>query len=363
MNQLATLKPQPSLPSAQGTAHKHRVKSRAAKLSRKQKAAIIVRLLVREGADVPLTDLPDALQVDLTQQMGAMRYVDHATLADVVGEFADELDSIGLHFPNGIAGALNELDGKISPQTAARLRKEAGVRQVGDPWTRVKALPVDRLLEFVKSESTEIAAVLLSKLDTAKAADLLSRLPGPQARRITYTVSLTANVTPDAVDRIGLSLASQLDRDPVRAFAADPDARVGAILNNAPSSQRDELLSALEEEDSTFADQVRKAIFTFDNIPERVQIADIPALTRVVDQDTLIRALAAAAQAGKDNIVDFLLDNMSKRMADNLREEIEDAGKIKPKEGEAAMNAVVGGIRQLADAGEITLMIPDEDEE
>ena len=359
MSELATTN---NLPSVRGaTVGANAGRSRATSLSRKQKAAIIVRLLVNEGTEVPLSELPEGLQEDLTQQMGAMRYVDRATLADVVSEFADELESIGLHFAGGIAGALSALDGQISPQTAARLRKEAGVRQTGDPWMRIRALPAPRLLDFITSESTEVAAVLLSKLDTAMAADILSQMPGPEARRITYAVSRTANVTPEAVDRIGLSLASQLDRDPVRAFKAAPVARVGAILNSSPAATRDALLSGLEEQDETFAGQVRKAIFTFENIGDRVPPGDVPAIMREVDAETLATALAAASAGGLEKIVEFLLGNMSKRMAESLRDEMNEVGDQKPKAAEAAMNAVVAVIRRQADAGTITL-ITDEEE-
>ena len=47
--------------------------------------------------------------------------------------------------------------------------------------------------------------------DYTGAAALLGSMPGPDARCITYAVSLTSAVTPEAVDRIGLSLAAQLD--------------------------------------------------------------------------------------------------------------------------------------------------------
>ena len=166
-------------------------------LSRRAKAAIVVRLLLNEGADIALEDLPEELQANLTQQIGAMRTVDRNTLAEVVNEFADELDSIGLTFTGGIAGALSSLDGKISRQTAERLRKEAGVRQYGDPWQRLREIGIDTLLPVLKNESHEVAAVLLSKLPVSEAAELLGRLPGPHARRITYAVSMTGAVSPD----------------------------------------------------------------------------------------------------------------------------------------------------------------------
>ncbi|MFD0860387.1 flagellar motor switch protein FliG [Roseovarius aquimarinus] len=335
----------------------------AARLTRRQKAAIIVRFLINEGADVRLSDLPDALQGTLTAQMGRMRYVDRATLVSVVAEFAAELEAMGLTFPHGMAGALSALDGRISPQTAARLRKEAGVRQFGDPWEQVRAANVDDLVPIALAESTEVAAVMLSKLDVARAADLLSRLPGDVARRVTFAVAQTDAVTPGAVDRIGLALAAQLSDIPETAFDEGPASRIGAILNSTSSSLRDDVLTGLDAEDRAFAAKVRRAIFTFADIPARVADADVPKFTREVDQSVLVTALAAAAQGALGEVADFILANMSRRLADALREEMEEAGRIRTKEGEEAMTQVVNGIRRLESVGEITLRRPESEEE
>lgn len=332
-----------------------------ASLDRTAKAAIIVRLLLNEGAELPLEELPEDLQARLTERMGRMGLVDRVTLASVLHEFADALDGIGLSFPNGLAGALMALDGKISPQTAARLRKEAGVRQAGDPWVRLRAMAVDDLATMITAESIEVAAILLSKLEVSKAAELLGRLPGPLARRITVAISQTGNVTPKAVDRIGLSLASQLDDRPILAFDDGPDARVGAILNQSAAATRDEVLSGLDETDAGFASSVRKTIFTFAHIPARLAARDVPKVIRIVDPGDLVTALAAATEDELAAAGGFLLSNMSTRMADNLREEIEEKGAIKIVEGEAAMNTVISAIRQLEKDGELELIDPEEE--
>lgn len=336
----------------------------ASQLTRRQKAAIIVRFLINEGADIPLQSLPEELQRSLTEQMGAMRYVDRSTLADVVAEFASEVEAMGLTFPRGVAGALTALDGRISAQTASRLRKEAGVRQFGEPWEQVRTADADDLLGILQSESTEVAAVLLSKLDVARAAELLGKLRGETARRITIAMSQTGAVTPDAVDRIGLSLAAQLHNVPETAFPDSPVERVGAILNFSPAATRDDVLMGLDESDQSFAAKVRKAIFTFVNIADRLNPMDVPKITRDVDQAALVQALTHA-QTSEDTkaSADFILENMSKRMSDALREEMEALGKVKPKDGEAAMTDVVNVIRTLEAGGELRLIAPDEDEE
>ncbi|MFC3615917.1 flagellar motor switch protein FliG [Lutimaribacter marinistellae] len=332
-------------------------------LSGREKAAIVVRLLLNEGADIPLEDLPEELQVKLTQQMGRMGLVDRVTLAAVAHEFSDALEGIGLSFPHGLAGALTAMDGKLAPSTAARLRKEAGVQRMGDPWVRLRALPPAELAQMVEAESTEVAAVVLSKLDTAKAAGMLGKLPGPVARRITFAISRTASVTPEAVERIGWSLVTQLDAKPVSAFPLAPGERVGAILNQSPAATRDGLLDALEEQDAHFAETVRKVIFTFAHIPERLAARDVPAAIRTVENATLVTALAGTQSDGDRAAADYLLANMSNRMAGTLREEMAERGKVKRAEAEGAMAELVTAIRALADEGAISLVEPEDDTE
>lgn len=324
--------------------------------SPREKAAIIVRLLLAEGSRLPLSSLPDHLQAALAEQMGQMRLVDRATLSAVVDEFLSLLEDTGLAFPAGVEGALGLMDGHISSTAASRLRRLAGTAAKADPWDTLASLPPERLLPVLSTESTEVAAVMLSKLPVPKAASLLGQLPGEQARRIAYAISLTGGVDPETVRRIGLSLAAQLDAQPARAFEAGPVERVGAILNVSPSVTRDQLLDGLDQQDATFAAEVRKAIFTYAHIPARIAPRDLPKIIRLVDPAQLATALATGATDPRHAAVaEFILANISQRMAQSLREEAERLGPVKPAEAEAAAAAIIAAIRQLESAGEITL--------
>ena len=330
-------------------------------LGPREKAAIIVRFLLSEGTALPLSQLPDHMQAALTEQIGQMRLVDRATLAQVVEEFLNELEQVGLAFPGGIEATLQVMDGHISANAASRLRRLAGARAKADPWDRLTSLPIERLIPILEEESVEVAAVMLSKLPVARSAELLGKLPGEKARRVAYAVSLTGNVDPETVRRIGSSLVMQLDAQPPRAFDNGPVERVGAILNVSGAQTRNAVLAGLETEDADFAAQVRKAIFTFVHLPARIVARDVPKIIRLVDQPVLVTALTAA-QANGDQAVaaEFLLANMSQRMAQGLREEMATRGKIKEKDGEEAMTAVITAVRQLEAAGEL-ILISDED--
>jgi flagellar motor switch protein FliG len=330
-------------------------------VSPREKAAIIVRLLLAEGAPLQIANLPDDMQTALAQQMGQMKRVDRTTLRQVVDEFLMELDQVGLSFPGGLVGALSMMDGHISAGAASRLRRMTGTTSTQDPWESLIALPVDVLLPALEEESIEVAAVVLSKLPVAKAAELLGKLPGDKARAVAYAVSLTGNVDPDTVRRIGISLAGQLDAQPARAFDTGPGERVGAILNVAASFTRDDVLKSLQETDSHFAEIVRRNIFTFEHIKAKLAPRDVPKVVRIVDQQALVTALAAA-QGNEDQAVsaEHILANLSQRMAQGLREEMAARGKIKDKDAEEAMSSIVTAIRQLEGSGELVLVTPED---
>lgn len=342
--------PPPSLPSS----------GAPPQLSGRAKAAIVVRLLLNQGTDIPLDDLPESLQLELTKQMGQMRLVDRQTLHSVAEEFAAQLENVGLSFPNGLAGALTAMEGKISNHTYSRLRREAGVRQFGDPWDRLRSLAPEELAELAQAESIEVAAVMLSKLETGLAAKMLQHVPGPLARKITYAVSQTSNVTPETVDKIGMALASQVEARPPVAFDQTPGARVGAILTESLSDKREEVLTALDEEDEEFAQDVRKSVFTFALIKKRVDKMDVQKIIRAATPQDLMTVLAFVTDPDDIASCDFLLANMSSRMAQNLREEATNLGKIKQEVGETAISMIVGMLRELVANGEIELK--DEDD-
>lgn len=345
--------------SATNVSAHHPQSNIAPMLTKRAKAAVIVRLLAAEDVKLPLSSFPETMQVELAHQLATLRYIDKTTLTSIVTEFLDELGAVGLSFPGGLEGALSVLDGTISPTTSEKMRKSAGISSIGDPWERISKLEIEQILPILEEESVEVGAVLLSKLKVSKSAQLLSTLPGERARRIAYAISLTSAIAPDVVQRIGTSIAAKLDARPKQAFTAAPTERVGAILNFSASATREGVLEGLDETDKTFAAEVRKNIFTFANIATRVDARDVAKVVRGVEPEELVKALAGATGPAAES-TEFILTNMSKRMADGLREEMEGLGSIKTADAEAAMNLVIASIRELEESGEIVLITEDE---
>jgi len=138
-------------------------------LSPRQKAAVIVRLVLAEGEDIDLARLPPALQTELAQEMALMGVIDRETRNAIVSEFCDRLESIGLSFPGDIDGTLDLLGGHLSADTTDRLRRMAALNGTGDPWDRIAAMTPALLAELARAEAVEIAAVMFSKLPVPRA--------------------------------------------------------------------------------------------------------------------------------------------------------------------------------------------------
>lgn len=329
-------------------------------LSPRQKAAVIARLLADEGDESPISALNDEAQALLAGQIAQMQAVDRQTLNEVIDEFCTEIEQVGLIFPAGLDATLSLLEGHLSSTAVGRLRRLVTQSAGSDPWPRIAGLPADTLLERLNEESVEVGAVILSKLPIAIAAELLGQTDGEKARALAYAVSLTGGISPDVVQKIGIILLQQLDTVPAKAFEAEPVERVGAILNQAASAVRDTVLEGLDARDRNFADQVRKAIFTFALIPQRIEARDAPRVLRSVEQSVLVTALAGA-ESGADVLArDFLLANIPQRLAASLREEIEQRGKVKSAEAETAQSAIVAAIRDLEAAGELRFRAEEE---
>ncbi|MEJ6398003.1 FliG C-terminal domain-containing protein [Yoonia sp. 208BN28-4] len=332
-------------------------------LTRKRKAAMVVQMIVGNGDQLKLASLPLSLQEALADELRSIRLVDKTTVNTVANEFVGALEEVGLIAPGNAEDVLKTLGDHISPALASKLRADIANAKMSDPWPMLTALPVEDLVRVMQVQSVQIAAVVLSKLTVGKAAEILGKLPGPRARQITYAISQTSDISPGMVSQIGTALVHEHCVSSAVAFERDAGQRVGEILNSSAADTRNSMLESLTDTDALFADEVRRAIFTFEDIAIRIVPTDVAACIRNVDPDTLNMALGGATAAGGALAAsaDFILSNISQRMAGQIRESIAELGKIKPADGDKAMNGVTGAIRELVDDGTIKLIETEED--
>ena len=332
-------------------------------LSRSQKAAIVVHLLLREGADPGVSRLPARLQRRLAKVLSSVGEIDNGTLAAVVREFASHLDGDGLRFPKDLRGALRALNGSLSPNVVSDLASEltGGADEIANSsWDAFGAMEVEHLVKTLEHESPEVIAIAVSKLKPVRAAAVMKEFDDELAVDVAIAMSATQSVATETVSRIGLSFGRAMEVSDPKAFVGDPAERVGAILNAALSSDRARVLDGLVARVPEFAARVRGAVFSWENIPERLDARDIPRVLKEVENEQVLVAFDGDLE---EKVAVFLLSGLSKRLGEQMREEIAEMPKPKPPEVEEARLAIATVIRDMEERGDLVLSVPDDDDE
>jgi flagellar motor switch protein FliG len=337
--------------------------SAIAQLSQRQKAAIIVKLLV--GGGVSLDDLEldaDAIW-KITNAMTGLGVVGKDIVDAVTAEFILEMERMGLVFERDIDGSLKAMEDQITAETLRKVKARQSGSAESNAWTYIAKTDAEVLALRIAAENPRVGAVILSKLAPSKSAEIVGHIAPEAAEAILAAISKTTAVKPEIVNRIGIALADSLqDKGGAGAFEDSAAARIGAILNMSASQFRDEFLGRIEQKDPETATQIRRLMFTFEDIPSRIIGRDVSKILRGVDDETLVMALSGAATQAPE-VKTFILANISSRLAEQIEESIQERGAVKAKDADAAMTQVVIAIKELEKAGEITLIEPEEEEE
>lgn len=318
----------------------------SSELTPPQKAAIIISALPPDDAGSLLQKLGDPhirAYVTATKQL---RHVPAEMLEQVVSEF---LESLGAS------------DITIGPETLEKvlsriMSAEAVAELIGKPravWKRVQELPPDSIAMYIENEHPRVASILMSRLNPEKAAEVIDVMNVETAERIVDLLKVPVEVKPQVLSSVEESIQVDLLL-PASKKGEMPEVFVGAVFDNLTEQSRNPLMKTLHEKDPDFAQAVAKRMFLFDDIPKRLGERDVPALTSGIDQAVLAKALTYAAARGSET-PEYVLSFVPKRMAEQLREMMEEMGEVPAAEGEDAESEVIKGIRELSNNGTVAL--------
>ena len=327
-----------------------------APISKQHKAAILLSVLIKAGATPNLDDIATGPLKGIVDIMASFGEVDRRTVDLVILEFLSELQDFGLSMRGDLEDTLTSLKGHVSDNALEKIRK-AYVRSPSvDVWVRVASADATQLQSCLADEHLQVVATVLSKIPSTLAAQVLGAMEASRARETMLAIINSRKISPDIIELIGQNISDTLfNEDGPSVFTKTPVERAGDIMNFAQSDIRDRLMDDFGKNDPDTAEKIRRVMFTFADIPARVQLRDVSAITRTVDPDILLRALKNAPTEAE-----FLLSGLSSRIAEQLREELSEMNPVKKNDGEAAMNELIVGIRALETNGDITL-ITEED--
>ncbi|MCF6272519.1 MAG: hypothetical protein L3J37_04900 [Rhodobacteraceae bacterium] len=346
MNQIATTSPQQTAVS---------------RLSQRQKAAIIVKLLVGGGVSLDDLDLDADAIWKITNAMTGLGVVGKDVVDGVTAEFILEMERMGLVFERDVDGSLKAMEGQINPDTFSQVKDRQSGSEEENAWRYLSGLDAGLLAARISEESPRVAAVILSRLAPALSAEIVGQVDQDSAKTILAAITMITDTRPETVNRIGISLAKSLQLDSNGGEVDSAAETIGAILNVSQSDFRDNMLEKFAADDPLAATEIRRLMFTFEDIPTRITGRDVSKILRGVDDETLVKAISGAGESAPE-VKSFIMSNISSRLAEQIEESITDRGPVKTKDADKAMTEVIIAIKTLEKSGEITLIIPEEEE-
>lgn len=316
-----------------------------------QKAAV---LLISLGPDVA-SNIYKRLSTEeveqLTLEIANLRKVDLDQREQVVKEFREIVKAREYLSMGGIDYAREVLERAVGTSEAALVLARLTAALQVKPFHFARKADAHQILSFIQDEHPQTMALVLSYLDAAQAGLILSALPHGLQADVTRRIASMNGTSPDVINDVEQILEAKL-----LAMGSLDNTQNGGIeavvkiLNGVDRGTEKSILEQLDLEDPELADEIKKRMFIFDDIV----MLDPRSIQRVI-RDVEPQDLQLALKVASEDVRSVVFDNMSKRMADTFKEEMEFMGPVRLRDVEDAQQRIVAVIRRLEESGEIVV--------
>lgn len=215
----------------------------------------------------------------------------------------------------------------------------------------LKWMDARAVAELIRLEHPQIQAIVLSYLDNDHAAEVIRFFPERNRHDVLLRIATLDGIQPSALQELDEILERQFHGNQnVQSSSVGGIKAAADILNFVDSSIEGEIMEAIKDVDAELGQQIQDLMFVFDNLVD-VDDRGIQALLREVSSETLILALKGADEPMKEKI----FNNMSKRAAEMMRDDLENKGPVRLSEVEGAQKEILAIARRMSESGEIAL--------
>jgi flagellar motor switch protein FliG len=204
---------------------------------------------------------------------------------------------------------------------------------------------------LLEKEHPQTVALVLSTQHVQHASEILASLPEDVRADVIYRIAKIEKVSPEVITRIEDALHREIG-----LVAGKEQKQVGGLdkvvdlLDHLQNSMDADILDAIEQTDPDMAEEIRKRMFTFENLVA-LDGRSLQMILREVSNDALTLALKTASEEMKEKI----FANMSSRAADMIRDDLEVMGPVRLSEVETMQQAIVKIAMKLQEDGKLIL--------
>jgi flagellar motor switch protein FliG len=212
---------------------------------------------------------------------------------------------------------------------------------------QLKWMDTRSIADLVRSEHPQIVANILSLLEGQRAADVIMSLPEEVRPNLLMRIASLEGVPLAALRELDEIMEEQLaGNENIKSSFVGGINVAANILNHMDSPVSTQLLEEISGNSTELAQKIQDKMFIFEDL---VNLDDrgMQTLLREVAADRLLLALRGVSEELKNKI----FNNLSKRAADLLRDDLEAAPPAKLSEVELAQKEILTIVRSLADSG------------
>ncbi len=316
-----------------------------------QKAAILLIALGPERSANVFKHLKEEEIEELTLEIANTRNITPKVKDDVISEFYQVCLAQQYIAEGGINYAKEVLEKSFGADKAMDVIGKLTASLQVKPFEFIRKTDASQLLNFIQDEHPQTIALILSYLSAAQSALILSALPPDRQADVAKRIAIMDRTSPEVIKEVEKVLESKLSSlvNQDYTIIGGVDAVV-EILNTVDRGTEKHIMETLEIEEPELADEIRKKMFVFEDI----LLLDDRAIQRVL-RDVDNGDLATALKGSNEEVQNAIFNNLSKRLAAMIKEDMEFMGPVRMKDVEEAQQKIVNVIRKLEDSAEIVI--------
>ena len=325
--------------------------------SQQKAAAVIVALGADKASHLYKFMEPDDVE-QLTIEVAKLGLLGSEQTEEVLTEFYQMCLSNKAVTEGGLEYARAVLEKAYGPQTAEELLGKVTKSLKNRQFAFMDKADERSLFSALQHERPQTIALVLSHIEASKAAGVIAQLDEARQIKVVENMAKIEGVSPMALKIVEADMRNKFSN-----IVTSSNVKVGGIdyvadvMNNLDRSSEKNIFDGLAAYDQELADEIRKRMFVFEDI---ITMDDRSVQRFVRDCDP--RDLVLALKAANADVANKLFTNMSSRMAQNIKDDLEITSNVRMKDVEEAQQRIVGIIRSLEEKGEIIILKGGKDD-
>lgn len=316
-----------------------------------ERVAVLLICLGEEATGKIFDSLSDEEVRLVASTMAEMNHIPQSQKEEVLEHFhKDQQENAGL-FIEGKDFVQGSLSALPSRHRSAQLLDQFVSSLETNSLETISKMNPQMVAGILEQEHPQTVALVLSTQSVAHASDIISCLPEDVRSDIVYRIAKIEKVSPEVITKIEdalnkeIGLVSGKEQKQVGGIDA-----VVSLLNSMKNNIDADILETIEESDPDMAEEIRKRMFTFEDMIE-LDGRSLQMILREINNDSLTLALKTASEEMKEKI----FSNISARAADMIKDDIDAMGPVRLSEVLIMQQSIVKIALKLEEEGKIVL--------